>query len=267
MVIPVLDRNPIHRAPVITIALVAANVVVFLLSPAAFAWLGGTSPAEACQQAAFIARWGAVPHELLTGQALGLVPGAAVPGGCLAVGPGYAKSPLESAFTAMFVHASWAHLLGNLLYLWVFGNNVEDRMGRLRFLAFYLVSGVVATYGFAALADGSRSPLVGASGAIAAVLGAYLVMYPRARVWSLVPFLFFLPLPLPAWLVLGLWFVLQGFYATGAGMVGTSGVAYWAHVIGFAIGVVVGKMAYGNQGDPGPPVRRRQRPAGDLAGW
>ncbi len=265
MVIPVLDRNPVRRAPVVTLVLVAINVAAFVLSPVALAWLGGTSPAEACDQASFIARWGAVPHELLTGQATGLVPGGAVSGGCLAVSPGYDKIPLLSAFTAMFVHAGWTHLLGNMLYLWVFGNNVEDRMGRVRFLAFYLVAGLAATYGFAVLSASSRAPLVGASGAIAAVLGAYLVMYPRARVWSLVPFLFFLPLPLPAWLVLGLWFVLQGFYATGAGLVGVGGVAYWAHVIGFVVGVVVGRTAYGRQHDLDPPVRRGQAPR--AVGW
>ncbi len=137
----------------------------------------------------------------------------------------------------MFLHGGWLHLLGNMLYLFVFGNNVEDRMGRVRFLLFYLGAGAVSAYGYALANAGSATTLVGASGAIAGVLGAYLMMFPRARVWSLVPFLFFIPLRLPAWLVLGLWFVLQWFYSTGAGVTGGADVAYLAHVIGFLTGV------------------------------
>jgi len=99
----------------------------------------------------------------------------------------------------MFLHGSWLHLLGNMLFLFVFGNNVEDRFGRLRYLLFYLGCGLVATYGFAFANRNSTEVLIGASGAIAGVLGAYLVLYPKARVWSLLPFAFFIPLPLPAW--------------------------------------------------------------------
>jgi membrane associated rhomboid family serine protease len=121
----------------------------------------------------------------------------------------------------------------------IFGNNVEDRLGRLKFLVFYLVCGYVAAYGYALVNPHSTEPLIGASGAIAGVLGSYLVMFPRARVWSLVPFLFFIPLRLPAWLVLGLWFVLQWAYASGYAVSSAGSVAYAAHVVGFIFGAVV----------------------------
>ena len=144
-----------------------------------------------------------------------------------------------SVLTAMFVHAGWLHLLGNMLFLLVFGNNVEDRFRKIPYLIFYVACGYVAAYGFAFVHPGSVEPLVGASGAIAGVLGAYLALYPRARVWSLVPFLFFIPLKIPAWLVLGLWFVLQWAYAVG-GIGGGGAVAYVAHVFGFLAGLLVG---------------------------
>jgi membrane associated rhomboid family serine protease len=126
-----------------------------------------------------------------------------------------------------------------MLFLWVFGNNVEDRLGRLRFLLFYVGCGYAATYGFALFEQGSTQPLVGASGAIAGVLGAYLVLYPRAKVLSLLTFLFFLPVRLPAWLVLGGWFLLQYLYFRGAGVAEWPAVAYGAHVIGFVVGAAL----------------------------
>jgi membrane associated rhomboid family serine protease len=118
----------------------------------------------------------------------------------------------------------------------VFGNNVEDRFGRLRYLIFYLLCGYVAAYGFALVNATATDPLIGASGAIAGVLGAYLMLFPRARVWSLVPILFFIPLRLPAWLVLGLWFVLQWAYSAGYAVSSAGSVAYLAHVVGFVFG-------------------------------
>jgi membrane associated rhomboid family serine protease len=144
-----------------------------------------------------------------------------------------------SVLTAIFVHAGWLHLLGNMLFLAVFGNNVEDRFRRLPYLIFYLACGYIAAYGFAIVHPSSTAPLVGASGAIAGVLGAYLALFPKARVWSLVPFLFFIPLRIPAWIVLGLWFVLQWAYSVG-GVAGSGGVAYVAHVFGFLAGLLVG---------------------------
>ena len=161
---------------------------------------------------------------------------AAGEGQCFQVRPDYDKRPWLSSITSIFVHGGWAHLLGNMLFLWVFGNNVEDRFGRLRFLLFYLLVGVLATYVYAFARPDATEPLVGASGAISGVLGAYLLLFPRAKVLGLVSFLFFFPLRLPAWVVLGFYFVLQAFYAYGVGMAGGGAVAYLVHVVGFALG-------------------------------
>lgn len=153
--------------------------------------------------------------------------------------PDYDKSPPLSVLTAMFLHGSWLHLLGNMLFLLIFGNNIEDRLGHVRFALFYVACGYAAGYGFALLNDSSADPLLGASGAIAGVLGAYLVLYPRARVWVLVPFLVFLPLRLPAWLVLGFWFALQAVYSSGGGVSTAGTVAYEAHVVSFLAGMLL----------------------------
>nr|WP_202943409.1 rhomboid family intramembrane serine protease [Acidothermus cellulolyticus] len=239
MVIPIHDRNPVLRTPVVTYTLIAINFVVFLLEPIHhFAVLHHGTAATVCGQYRFFDHYAAIPHELITNEperhayvnAFGRIV-------CAHYFPH--KIPALSVLTSMFLHGSWLHILGNMLFLYVFGNNVEDRFGRFRFLLFYLVSGYVAAYGFALAFRNSDTPIIGASGAIAGVLGAYLILSPRARVTSLVPFLFFIPLPLPAWLVLGGWFLLQWFYATGSAVAQGSGVAYLAHVIGFAFGVIV----------------------------
>ena len=242
MVLPVHDENPTRRVAVVTYALIAVNVVVFVLSPVAVHLFGSTSPQQQCTQVAFFDRYAAVPDELVHNRqepagATGEVGTAHGRSGCVERLPApFAKTPVLSVLYAMFLHGGGLHLLGNMLFLYVFGNIVEDRLGRLRYLGFYLGCGYVATYGFALLDASSTQPLVGASGAIAGVLGAYLVLYPRARVWSLLTFFFFLPVKLPAWLVLGSWFVLQYVYFRGAGVAAGSGVAYGAHVIGFLVG-------------------------------
>jgi len=254
MVIPVHDINPLRRTPWVTYALIAANVVVLLLTPGTLP--GTRSPAAVvCQQQAFDDRYGAIPHEMITGQPLRLVPtGQEVATrqgpACVIARPAYRKSPPLSVLTAMFVHAGWLHLLGNMLFLLIFGNNIEDRFRKLPYLIFYLACGDVAAYGFAAVNASSVQPLVGASGAISGVLGAYLILYPRARVWSLVPFLFFIPLRIPAWLVLGLWFVLQWAYAIGPASPG--GVAYVAHLFGFIAGMLVGLVVRAASTGPRP---------------
>lgn len=247
MVLPVHDVNPTRRTPWVTRVLLVVNVVAFVLSPIALApLLGGESRASVCRQVAFLDEYAAIPSEVIgndpatavaTGEAARTASGEA---GCVTQSPPpYDKSPALSVLFAMFLHGGWLHLLGNLLFLFVFGNNVEDRLGRVRYLVFYLVCGYAATYGFSVLFAGSDQPLVGASGAIAGVLGAYLVLFPRARVWALLTFLFFLPMRLPAWLVLGSWFVLQYLYASGAGLSEASGTAYLAHVVGFAVGAAL----------------------------
>jgi membrane associated rhomboid family serine protease len=246
VVLPVHDVNPTRRTPWVTRVLLLLNVVVFLVSPLALTpLLGEGDPASVCRTVAFLDEYAAKPAEVIgddppTEVATGEVASvSATTIGCVTSAPPYDKSPVLSVLTAMFLHGGWLHLAGNLLFLYVFGNNVEDRLGRLRFLLFYLGCGYAATYGFSLAFNGSDQPLVGASGAIAGVLGAYLVLFPRARVWSLLTFLFFLPVRLPAWLVLGSWFVLQYLYAQGAGLAANTGTAYLAHVIGFAVGAAL----------------------------
>jgi membrane associated rhomboid family serine protease len=254
MVIPVHDVNPVRRTPWVTYALIAANVIVFLRTPGGPSSLSGdASLAQVCHLQAFYDHYAAIPKELVHNQPLGLVPngqaGVGAHGaGCVAGPPSYHKIPVLSVFTAMFLHGSWLHLLGNMLFLWIFGNNVEDRFGRVSYLLFYLGCGVVATYGFAVANPNSTEVLIGASGAIAGVLGAYIVLYPRTRVWSLVPFAFFIPLPLPAWLVLGGWFLLQWAYTAGFAVSSAGSVAYLAHVFGFVAGALVALLVRGRSG-------------------
>ncbi|MEV7771845.1 rhomboid family intramembrane serine protease [Kitasatospora sp. NPDC086791] len=231
------DR-PEAAAPAVTYALIAVNTLVFLLGPAAgLNPLYGTGQDRVCAEQRYEQRWGAVPAELLTGRPLTAAQLAEAPDpvpGCPAA-PTPGKHPALSALTGLFLHAGWLHLLGNLLFLHVFGPTVERRLGRARHALFYLAAGSLATYGFAlaeAHSPDSTRVLIGASGAISAVLGAYLRFHPRARVTTLVPLLFFLPLRFPAWLVLGLWFALQWWSVHSAG----PGVAYLVHVIGFSAG-------------------------------
>jgi len=246
VVIPVHDVNPLRRTPWVTYALIAFNVVALLLTPASSANVAGSpGPAALCKQAAFYDRYAAIPRELIRDQPLRLVPtGRAVitsnGPACVVARPSYQKVPALSVLFSMFLHAGWLHLLGNMLFLLVFGNNIEDRLRPAGYLLFYLACGYVAAYGFAAANPASVEPLIGASGAISGILGAYLVLYPRARVWSLVPFLLFLPLRIPAWFVLGLWFVLQWAYSTGLAASGDGSVAYLAHVLGFVFGALAG---------------------------
>ncbi|HSP37740.1 MAG TPA: rhomboid family intramembrane serine protease [Frankiaceae bacterium] len=266
MVLPVHDRNPLRRTPVVTWTLIAVNVAVFVLATPLLTSVGGMStptPAALCQQERFFDHYGAIPKELLDNRQLPQAPTGAVAAvdperGTVACAtnrptqrPPFEKSPALSVLTAMFLHGGWLHLLGNMLFLLVFGNNVEDRMGRLPFLVFYLVCGYAAAYGYSALTGPSTTTLIGASGAIAGVLGAYLVTFPRARVLSLLTFLFFLPVWLPAWVVLGSWFLLQYAYFSGVGVAAGGDVAYGAHVVGFVVGALIAL----------PFVRRLRAPA------
>ncbi|MDT4911958.1 MAG: hypothetical protein QOC66_1086 [Pseudonocardiales bacterium] len=267
MVIPVHDINPLRRTPWVTYALIAANVVVFLLTPGNSTSVSGSMTVQdQCRQLKFYDHYAAIPKELTHNDPLNQVATgtAAREGnrvGCVVGKPTYEKVPFLSAITSQFLHGGWLHLLGNMLFLLIFGNNVEDRMGRVKFLVFYLLAGIIAAYGFALADPNSAQTLIGASGAIAGVLGAYLVMFPKARVWSLVPFLFFIPLRLPAWLVLGLWFVLQWAYASGAAVSSAGNVAYLAHVVGFGFGVLVGLVVRRSTGPIYPQPAQRRRPA------
>lgn len=244
-VLPRLPRRPSALAgrppflPAATYVLIAINVLVFLVGP-----VSGLDPLYgthhmACVQQDYYRVWGVVPRELLHNTPAAL-PGS---GGCASSGHAVGKIPALSVLTAMFVHGGWMHLLGNMLFLFVFGAMVEERMGRSAFLLFYLAVGYLATYGYALVEagrPGATQTLVGASGAIAGVLGAYLRLFPRARVTSLIPMFLFLPLRFPAWLVLGLWFVLQ-WLSTGAA---STQVAYPAHVIGFTAGFAWAWLRY-----------------------
>ena len=253
--IPIHDDNPTRRPAVVTWTLIAINVVVFLLEPISPLDPGGDANTATafCRQLAFFRQYAAIPVELTRNDPLDVTAGPAVRGGCLRVRPDYQKVPFLSVLSAMFLHGGLLHLLGNMLFLFVFGNNVEDRLGRVRYLLFYLACGYAATYGFALSNPNSTDTLVGASGAIAGVLGAYLLLFPRARVTSLVPFLFFIPVWLPAWVVLGSWFVLQWLYVQGAGTAEGAGVAYLAHVVGFVAGVVLVILLGGLRADRRPP--------------
>lgn len=214
---PLKDDIPTRRFPVITVALIAANIVAF------FAFQGAYLDGARFDQR--ITEWGAVPYDLTHS-----------PGG----------HTLLTAFTAMFMHGGILHLAGNMLFLWVFGNNIEDSMGRVRFVIFYLVGGLVALALQVAVQPDSMVPTIGASGAVAAVLGAYALLYPRARVVTLVFIvIFFTVITVPALLVLGAWFVLQALYGLSsvAQPVGSGGgVAYFAHVGGFAFGLLAIKL-------------------------
>jgi membrane associated rhomboid family serine protease len=254
--IPIHDDNPTRRPAVVTWTLIAINVVVFLLEPISPLDPGGDANTTAglCRQLAFFRQYAAIPVELTRNDPLDETAGPpAGPGRCEAVRPDYQKVPFLSVLSAMFLHGGLLHLLGNMLFLFVFGNNVEDRLGRVRYLLFYLICGYAATYGFALSRPDGVDTLVGASGAIAGVLGAYLLLFPRARVTSLVPFLFFIPVWLPAWVVLGSWFLLQWLYVQGAGTAEGAGVAYLAHVVGFVAGAVLVILLGGLRADRRPP--------------
>jgi membrane associated rhomboid family serine protease len=218
-VIPLRDANPTRRPAIVTLAIVVACCV-------AFAWelgLGAGSGDAALNR--MITDWGVVPARLSAAWGRGDI----------------LSGDTATLITSQFLHGGWLHLLGNMLYLWIFGNNVEDRLGRLVFLMFYLTGGVLAGLAQVAVDPSSTVPTIGASGAIAATLGAYLVFFPGARVTSLVFLGFFYQLiRIPAGLVLGFWFVLQlvdGFASVGVAQ--TGGVAFFAHIGGFIAGAAV----------------------------
>lgn len=226
-------RNTVH-GPTMTYGVIAVCCVVFLVGPVSgFNPAYGTGEQLLAAQSAWFRRWGVIPAELMSSEPHALL------------------SPL----TALFVHGNWLHLLGNMLFLSVFGAMAEERMGAVEFLLFYLGGGYLALLAYAAAHATSEQTLVGASGAISAVLGAFLFLFPRARVTSLFPFLLFLPLRFPAWIVLVFWFALQWLAARSAGP--GPGVAYLAHVVGFAIGFL---YAWGRFRTPAPSRKATSGP-------
>lgn len=239
--IPLRDANPTRRTPVVTLAILLACLV-------AWAWeLGLLASGGNAALDAFITTWGVVPAELTRAWANG----------------GFLSAETATLVTSQFLHGGWLHLLGNLLYLWIFANNVEDRLGRAVFLVFYLAGGVAAALAQVVVDPTSDIPTIGASGAIAATLGAYAVFFPRARITSLVFLGFFYQLiDVPAMLVLGFWFVLQVIDGlTSLGMVdsNTGGVAFFAHIGGFAAGALAARVL-------GRIIRPGRPPAPALVG-
>ncbi len=217
---PVRDetRRP-SRTPVVTLFIIAANVVVFLLE------LSGGD--------AFVTQWSAIPADIVAGR------------------------HLLTVLTSMFMHASWSHIIGNMIFLWAFGPEIEDAMNPLRYAAFYLLGGVVATYAQVLVDPASTVPGLGASGAIAAVMGAFLVTYPRDRIRTVLFFGWFYRVTLiPAALLIGLWFVIQLFSFGAVADVQSGGVAYAAHIGGIVFGAAAGRIFEDRRG--------QARRAGDL---
>ena len=204
--IPFHDENPTKNFPLLTILLIGVNIFVFF---GEFSYPG--------QAAALFLNYGLVPYELM-------------------------QSPIQTypnVFSAMFLHAGFLHLAGNMLYLWIFGNNIEDVLGKVRFIMFYLVCGVIAAMCHVYMDSGSRVPMVGASGAISGILGAYMVLFPKVRVKTLVPLGFLITIiRIPAEILLLLWLGLQIYSNMASGNVG-GGVAWMAHIGGFVAGMIL----------------------------
>lgn len=213
--IPIHDRNPRRTTPFVTVFLIAANALLFFYELSLGARIEG-----------FILASAFVPARLWEGGALS---------------PGAVPEALSSALLSMFLHGGWGHFLGNMLFLWVFGDNVEDRLGHFRYLIFYLVAGYAATFAHAWFSPLSTVPAIGASGAISGVLGAYLFLHPKARIVTVVWFLFFIRfIEIPALVYLPVWFLLQLFSGVSSMRVAegaaAGGVAWWAHIGGFIAG-------------------------------
>ena len=227
-VIPYKDENPTVLPPIVTIGIIALNVLAWTFLEG----LGADRPL-----AAAVCNYGLIPGEVLQ-----RVP----PGSEFPMGPGLTclvdPSPQYwTVFTSMFMHGGWLHLIGNMVFLWVFGNNIEDAMGHGRFVVFYLVCGVAAAAAQVLINPASVAPMVGASGAISGVLGGYLLLYPRVRVHALLPLGFYMMrITLPAYVMLGYWILLQMFGGlTALAPNQRGGVAFWAHIGGFVAGLVL----------------------------
>ncbi len=212
MFIPLKDDNPTSRFPFVTVFFIALNLLVFLYQVFSPQGLGY-----------YVYKMGAIPYEITHFTTVTFFPRI---------------SPPLTLITSIFIHSSVLHLLGNMLYLWIFGNNIEDFLGPFRFILFYFLSGLGASLVHIVFHPSSQVPMIGASGAIAGVLGAYLILYPRARVLTFVfLFIFIRILPIPAFLILGVWFIAQ---VLNVGIGG--GVAWFAHIGGFLIGIALIKI-------------------------
>jgi len=203
--LPLRDDIPSNKRPVITYTLVAINVLVFLYEMSLGRGVQG-----------FIMSYGVIPQNIING------------------------SDFYTLLTSMFMHGGFWHILGNMLFLWIFGDNVEDALGKFWFIIMYFLAGIGGSVAYILVSQSSSVPTIGASGAISGVLGAYLVLYPRARILAIVPIIFFIRfIMLPAYVFLGIWIFLQLILGVGS-TAGGAGVAYFAHIGGFIIGIVFG---------------------------
>lgn len=220
--IPLRDNIPSHTTPVVNFALIGVNVLVFL-----FELSLGTELQK------WIHVFGMVPERIVY---------------IVFDAPQYFYIALISLFSSMFLHGGFLHIIGNMLFLYIFGDNVEDALGHVRYLVFYLGCGIAASMAQLIVHPGSRIPTIGASGAIAGVMGAYFLLYPHSKVLTLIPiFFFFQVFEIPAVIFLGLWFLIQFFLGSFsiAGASGSAGVAFWAHIGGFAVGAGYIFLRYG----------------------
>jgi membrane associated rhomboid family serine protease len=275
--IPLRDNIPTDRFPVVTVVFIAINVFVFLfLQGPSFSLSAGDNV-----ESKPVIEYGTIPYRIThPGDECKIVPAEATTSNTeVIVCEGTAEYrqaqqagvPIENItqppayltlFTSMFLHGGWLHIIFNMLFLWIFGNNVEDSMGKPRYVAFYLLGGLAAALAQVAVASDSTVPAIGASGAIAAVLGGYALLYPRARVLTLFFLFFIFILELPALLLLGIWIFLQFLPAVGQlanpDVGGQGGVAYWAHVGGFVFGLALiklfAKRRSSRYGEPRLPV-------------
>ncbi len=224
--VPIKDDNPIRIVPIITYGLIIANVLVFFYELS-------LSPEELER---FFYTWAVVPRQLTESFAGGVT-------------YTYPFPEWVTLFTSQFLHGGWLHILGNMLFLWIFGNNVEDRLGHIKFLIFYLACGALAALTQWFFSAYSTVPSLGASGAIAGVMGAYILRFPNAQILTLIPLgIILLPVRIPAFFFLGIWFVQQALYGVASlgapaniGME-NGGIAYWAHAGGFVFGAVLGPL-------------------------
>jgi membrane associated rhomboid family serine protease len=253
-VFPLKDNIPTDRAAIVTIALIAINIIVYFVLQKGGIFSGPDD--------AIVVDYGAIPYEFthpgmecaIAGQEIACEGQEGVSGDAPAQPPFWI-----TAFSSMFMHGSILHLGGNMLFLWIFGNNVEDSMGRARYIAFYLLGGLAAIGAQILVDTDAAIPTIGASGAVAAVLGGYLLLYPRARVVTLIFIIFFFTIiELPALVILGFWFVQQiafGFYGVANPTGGGGGVAYFAHIGGFAFGLLAIKLFASRSKDYSPPPK------------
>ncbi len=233
MVFPLRDSVRSRRRPVLTYTFILINVGVFLIEVA-----------QGPRTMAMLDIFGVVPARLLNIDTLF----------------GTFGWPIVTLVTGTFLHGSWGHLIGNMLYLWVFGDNIEDKLGRGRYLLFYLLCGAIASLSHALANPVSQVPTIGASGAVAGVLGGYILTYPRARVLTLVPIGLFVPaIRVPAWAYLGFWFIIQLFSGLAPIWVRelTQTVAFWAHINGFLAGVALVRLLQ-VPGTPGDLIETRR---------